>query len=413
MSKKDRIEIDNMSVENYTIVEQTTGITEENTLLNKIVFRHPGQIVFGEGSFNQFVEDFTRLGFKKLYILAIPVLKDLLGKNMSKFEEAGISVEINFEIENEPSFEDFQKVLKQAKIFEADSIVGIGGGSVLDTAKLLAAMIDNEQGLSEIVGNGLLNKRKVYLACLPTTSGTGSEVSPNAIFFDTVNNDKKGVISSSLVPDATYVDPMLTVALPPAITAYTALDALTHCLEAYVNNFSHPMCDLLALEGIRLISGSLLDAVKNGDDINARTNLALGSVYGGMCLGPVNTAAVHALAYPLGSKYKIPHGLANAILLPHVMEFNLSAAPRKYAKVAQALGVDNLGDDELMAKEGINVIKELIRQCSIPSKLSELNIEKDAIEDMAHSALKVQRLLKNNVKEVTLLNAIYIYMNAY
>src|SRR5439155_10799310 len=145
---------------------------------------------------------------------------------------------------------------------------------------------------------GKLNARKTYLACLPTTAGTGSEVSPNAILMDESDQLKKGVISPHLMPDAAYIDPMLTLGAPPAVTAATGIDALTHCIEAYANKFAHPMIDLYALEGIRLIGDNLARAVADGSNIEARTHLALASMYGGMCLGPVNTGAVHALAYP-------------------------------------------------------------------------------------------------------------------
>ena len=140
------------------------------------------------------------------------------------------------------------------------------------------------------------------------------------------------------MPDAAYVDPMLTLSVPPAVTAATGMDALTHCIEAYANKFAHPMIDPIALEGIRLIARNLARAVEHGNDVAARTAVALGSLYGGMCLGPVNTAAVHALSYPLGSEFHVAHGVSNAVLLPHVLEFNLPAAPQRYADIAVAHG---------------------------------------------------------------------------
>src|SRR5439155_14470982 len=149
---------------------------------------------------------------------------------------------------------------------------------------------------------------------------------------------KKAAISPHLVSDAAYVDPALTMSVPPAVTAATGMDALTHCIEAYANRFAHPVVDMYALQGIRLIAANLPLAVERGDDLEARTNVALGSLYGGMCLGPVNTAAVHALSYPLGGEFKVAHGVSNAVLLPHVLEFNLSAAPQRYADIAVALG---------------------------------------------------------------------------
>jgi alcohol dehydrogenase class IV len=217
---------------------------------------------------------------------------------------------------------------------------------------------------------------------------------------------KKGVISPHLMPDAAYVDPALTLTVPPAITGATGLDALTHCIEAYANKFAHPMIDMYALEGIRLISSNLKRAYDHGQDLEARTNLAMGSMYGGICLGPVNTGAVHALSYPLGGEFHVPHGVANAVLLSHVIEFNLPAAPKRYAEIAAALGART-------PEEGVSILRGLVRGCGIPLRLSDLKIPENAIERMAKSAMTVTRLLDRNVRTVTLEDAINIYRKAF
>src|SRR5581483_9648585 len=172
---------------------------------------------------------------------------------------------------------------------------------------------------------------------------------------------KKGVISPHLVPDAAYVDPLLTLGVPPAVTGATGIDALTHCIEAYVNRLAHPMIDLVALEGTRLIAHSLRAAFSDGTDIAARTNVALGSLYGGLCLGPVNTGAVHALSYPLGGEFHVAHGVANAVLLPHVIEFNVPAAPARYAQIGRALGAEESGAEADVAARGLRLLRELVR----------------------------------------------------
>jgi alcohol dehydrogenase class IV len=270
----------------------------------------------------------------------------------------------------------------------------------------VSAQLDNEQTLADYVGIGLLKKRARKLVCIPATSGTGSEVSPNAILVDDADDQKKGIISPFLVPDIVYVDPLLTVSVPPDITAATGLDALTHCLEAYTNKFAQPFIDIYAYEGMRLISANLVKAVQNGANEEARSHVAMGSLLGGFCLGPVNTAAVHALSYPLGSSFHLPHGLSNALLLPYVMEFNLPAAPERYAGVAQALGCTT-------AEEGVVKIRSLIRECGLPSTLKEVGVPYEAIETMAADAMKITRLLKNNPRPVTLQDAINIYKSAY
>lgn len=382
------------------------------TLIENITLLNPGKVVFGKNSFHKFAEDFIQLGFERLFLLTISELGVFCKEELNHLRASGVEVLINEEIVGEPSFSDYDRILQQARKFKPDSVVGIGGGSVLDTAKFVAATIDSIVGVDEIVANNSLLKRNVYLACLPSTAGTGSEVSPNAIFFNAKNEGKTGVISPELVPDAAYIDPELMVGVPPKVTAATGIDALTHCIEAYANRFSHPVVDLFALEGVRLIGSNLKNAFENGEDIEAREGVALGSMYGGMCLGPVNTAAVHALAYPLGSNFKIGHGVSNALLLPHVLEYNLTKSTEKYANVAYALGVSTDLKGEDAAKEGIEVIRQMIRDFGIPSRLSDLNIKEGDLDTMAHSALKIQRLLKNNVREVALENAIEIYQNA-
>ena len=213
--------------------------------------------------------------------------------------------------------------------------------------------------------------------------------------------------------DAAYIDPKLTWTVPAKITAETGMDALTHCIEAYTNKFAHPVVDVYALQGIRLIAANLLRAVKDGKDVEAREALSLGSMYGGLCLGPVNTAAVHALSYPIGGEYHISHGLSNAILLPTVMRFNICANPKKYAEVAIACGATPADSDEETAMRGVELIAQLSKDCGIPTTLTELNIPESAVDHMAKAAMNVQRLLKNNPRLVTEEDARNIYKELY
>ena len=380
--------------------------------MKTITFLNPGKLVFGAEAYDTFKQDILGAGLQRLFVVSIEPLSELLSDLKAEFDSQGIQCEFDFSIVEEPTFAEFEVLLTKARSFRADSVIGLGGGSVMDVAKLLAAQINNQQSTAEIVGIGNLAERQTHLVCIPTTSGTGSEVSPNALFTD-ANGAKIGVISPHLVPDAAYICPELTVSVPASITAATGIDALTHCLEAYANNFSHPMANVIAIEGIRLIAENIVAACKNGANLEARTNIALGSVYGGMCLGPVNTGAVHALAYPLGTEFHIPHGLSNALLLPYVMEFNLPKAIKPYADIAKAMGAKEGATDEETAKNGIAKIRELITACGIPSRLNEVDIPIDAIDGMAEGALKVQRLLKNNLREVSLADAVAIYHAAY
>jgi alcohol dehydrogenase class IV len=382
---------------------------QENFL--KIFF--PGKLVFGNGSLSNLADEIAQLKPARVFIATIDPLRNAVEGFKNTLITNAIEVSIDTSVVQEPTFSDFKNLIKKVAPFNPDIVVGIGGGSVLDIAKLVAAQLENEQQLEDYVGIGLLKGRKKKLVCVPATSGTGSEVSPNAILVDDNDNQKKGIISPYLVPDIVYVDPLLTISVPPAITAATGLDALTHCLEAYTNKFAQPFIDMYAYEGMRLIAANIETAVKDGSNKEAREKLAMGSLLGGFCLGPVNTAGVHALSYPLGSMFDLAHGLSNALLLPFVMEFNIPSAVKRYADVAIALGCQPQNNDEATAYAGVKRIKELIKACGIPESLKEVNVPETAIPQMAADAMKIQRLLKNNPREITEQDAIAIYKAAY
>jgi alcohol dehydrogenase class IV len=373
----------------------------------------PGKLVFGNGTLAALPGEIAAIGCKRAFIITIEPLLPILANFIQQLTALAITVDINTAILQEPSFSDFEALLIEAKKVNPDTVIGIGGGSVLDVAKLIAAQLDNQQSLTDIVGIGLLKNRNKKLVCVPATSGTGSEVSPNAILVDDADNQKKGIISPYLVPDIVYVDPLLTISVPPAITAATGLDALTHCIEAYTNKFATPFIDMYAYEGIRLIAANLVKAVKNGADEEARSQVAMGSLLGGFCLGPVNTAGVHALSYPLGSTFHLAHGISNALLLPYVMEYNMVAAPTRYSHVALALGCEKGRTTAETAKKGVEKIRQLIAECDIAARLRDVNIPQTAIPQMAKDALKIQRLLKNNPRNINENDAVYIYNEAY
>ncbi len=378
--------------------------------MNSITLLQPNKIVFGENTINELSNDTLLEGSKRILFLVASPLLNAVEATVKSLQNKNKEVSLaEYKFAGEPTFTQFNKLLDEHQSFNPDCVIGVGGGSVLDCAKLLAALIDNSQKLEDVVGIGFLNGRNIKLICVPTTSGTGSEVSPNAILLNEDTQAKSGIISPFLVPDACYLDPVLTVSLPPKLTAETGIDALSHCIEAYTNKFGHPLVDTYALRGIKLISDHLLKAYKSGSDIEARSGLLLGSMYGGLCLGPVNTAAVHALSYGLGGKFHVAHGLSNAILMPEVLRFNLSASPKRHAEVARALGITWNGSDENIASLGIEKIEALSHACGIPQRLSEIGITKAVLPELADIAMKVTRLLKNNPREVTREDAINIY----
>ncbi|MBO4314829.1 MAG: iron-containing alcohol dehydrogenase [Prevotella sp.] len=381
--------------------------------MREIILQQPQKIVFGSGCIHTFVKDYLELGCRRLFILTAPPILPLIEEVLGQLCQAGIKTEIYDHIMAEPTIGDFKQICAAAQAFHADSVVGIGGGSVLDVAKLVATLFDGAQEVEDVFGIGFIRKKGLWLACLPTTAGTGSEVSPNAILLDERDKLKKGIVSPYLLADVAYVDPALTLTVPSKVTADTGMDALTHCIEAYTNKFAHPMVDMYALRGIELLAKNLRRAVENGSDLEAREACALGSLYGGLCLGPVNTAAVHALSYPLGGEYHIPHGLSNAILLPSVMKFNCPANQGKYAEVAIACGVSRGKDDDETAQRGVDFICQLSQAVGIPSHLDDIGIPKEAVPHLAKAAMEVQRLLKNNPREVTEQDAIDIYNTLY
>ncbi len=378
-----------------------------------LTLQQPRSLVFGAGCSAQCPDDLTRLGLHRILLICTPPVLKLARPLQEAMVSRGMQCLIDESIEDEPSISDFQRILANARSQAIDAVIGLGGGSVLDVAKLVAALLDSEQAVEDVIGIGRLQSRNIHLTCIPTTAGTGSEVSPNAILLDEKDLLKKGIISPTLVPDAAYVDPDLTLSVPPEITSSTGLDALTHCIEAYANRYSHPMVDLFAIKGIELISKHLEIAYRHGDNQAARSALALGSLYGGLCLGPVNTGAVHALAYPLGGTYKVPHGASNALLLPAVLEFNLPAAPDRYAQIALAMGCEAGSTDLETARHGVEHLRHLAQRCGNLSSLSKWGVPQDAIETLAESALTVTRLLKNNPRTLTLDDAIGIYQSVF
>lgn len=381
--------------------------------MKTIALQQPQKIVFGSGCINNFVEDFQKLGFKRLFILTAPPIRPLIADMQQQLEQMGVAMEVFDQIVAEPTVTDFKNILTLAQTFQADSVIGVGGGSVLDITKLVATLFYGKQQVEDCFGIGFIKEKGLWFACMPTTAGTGSEVSPNAILLDERDKLKKGIVSPFLMADVAYADPKLTLTVPAKVTADTGMDALTHCIEAYTNKFAHPMVDMYALKGIELLAKNLLRAVKNGSDLEAREACALGSLYGGLCLGPVNTAAVHALSYPLGGEYHIPHGLSNAILLPSVMKFNRPANLKKYAEVAVAMGAPVGKNDDETAQNGVDFIYQLSEAVGIPSKLTDIGIPQEAVPHLAKAAMEVQRLLKNNPREVTEQDAINIYNSLY
>lgn len=365
----------------------------------------PPRIHFGAGCAATATAALLQAGYRRVFVLTSPPILAQAETLAAPLRRAGASIMVVTDVPPEPTTACCEQIRGQARAFAPDLVLGVGGGSVLDVAKLVAALHDRPEPVAAFYGINVLTGRRTALACAPTTAGTGSEVSPNALLFDEAAAAKKAVISPALVPDTAIVDPQLMLSLPPALTATTGIDALTHCLEAYANQAAHPVIDLYALEGVRLIGANLARAVADGSDLAARSAVALGSLYGGLCLGPVNTAGVHALAYPLGGEFHLAHGLSIALLLPHVVRFNLPSLPERHAALAAALGTT--------AAALPDRLERLIADCGIRTGLSAHGIPRDAVARLVDAALLVTRLLRNNPREITRVDALRIYESAY
>jgi alcohol dehydrogenase class IV len=379
-----------------------------------VEIRTPGSIIFGVGSRGQLTDRINKLSDGVVLLVTDKglVKAGVAGQIKQLIASVGLAVEVFDNVEPDPDRETVSKCLKLSKSVDAKAVVGLGGGSSMDVAKITAALMVNQGTLEDYTGIDKIPKKGLPTVLLPTTAGTGSEVSPIAVISDKKQHLKLGVVSRHLYCDLAIVDPELTVSCPAKVTAAAGIDTLTHAIEIYTNKFSVPVIDALELEAVRLVGLSLRRCYKDGSDLSAREQMSLAALYGGLGLGPVNTAAVHALAYPLGGTFDIAHGLANSILLPYVMEFNRPACEWKFARIAEALGITS-GSVAEKAAAAVEAVKKLSADVGIPKRLRDINIPEDAISDMAAGAMKVTRLLNNNPREITHEDAEAIYRKAY
>jgi alcohol dehydrogenase class IV len=312
------------------------------------------------------------------------------------------SVRIIDTIPPEPEADQVESMFKDLEGIEFSMIVAIGGGSVLDSAKLFSALMADNPTMREMTNGVTLRNRGPKTLMIPTTSGTGSEATQNAIVSVSGENRKMGIVSEHLVPDYVILDPEMTISLPPKMTAATGIDALCHAIECFYSKKANAFSDMLGIESIRLIFKSLLTAFRNPTDIQAREDMLLASYYGGMCIATSGTTAVHALSYPLGGIYHLPHGISNAILLAPVLKYNMDHIIGPLNQVAKTIPVDTTGmSKQQIAEQVVEKIEVLIRAVEIPEKLSQVGIESPDVDELVDSAAKVTRLLNNNPKSMS------------
>lgn len=341
----------------------------------------------------------------------------LLDGALPGFAEEGIGVAIFDQVLADPPEAVVLEAVERARTLQADLIVGFGGGSSMDVAKLVALLAhpQGNQGLADIYGVGNARGQRLPLIQVPTTAGTGSEVTPISI-VTTGETTKMGVVSPLLLPDLALLDAELTLGLPPAVTAATGIDAMVHAIEAYTSaHKKNPLSDLLAREALRLLAANLGEAVHNGQNREARQAMLLGACLAGQAFANSPVAAVHALAYPLGGHFHIPHGLSNALVLPHVLRFNASAASAHYAELAPLLLGERLqdGSAESLVEQFIAELAALNARHGLPSRLRDADVPEAMLERLAADAMLQTRLLVNNPREVSEADALAIYRAAY
>lgn len=327
---------------------------------------------------------------------------------------AGIDVSIYIDVVADPSGHIVQAAADTVRQQKCDGVIGIGGGSAMDVAKLVALLAHAEQPLATMYGVDQVRERRLPLILMPTTAGTGSEVTPIAI-VTTGKTAKAGIVSQQLLPDVALLDPQLTLALPPTVTAHTGIDAMVHAIEAYTSKHrKNPQSDLLARQALQLLSRNIERAFTDGDDLDARGAMLWGALLAGQAFANAPVAAVHALAYPLGGIHHLPHGLSNALVLAPVLRFNLPVAAERYAQlrdcVAGCRGGDSTNDAALAL---IERLEQLMQTLKIPSDLRQAGIAQDSLPELAQQAMLQQRLLVNNPRPVVYDDALAIYQSAW
>jgi alcohol dehydrogenase class IV len=384
--------------------------------MTPFTFQAPSNILFEAGASRKIAELAEQYGASRIMLVTDKGVRaaGLTGDAEAALSAARISVTIFDDVVADPPSHVIESAAALCRDQKIELVLSIGGGSALDTAKLVAYLAKSPDRLDDIYGVGLVKGQRLPLILVPTTAGTGSEVTPIAI-VTTPTTEKKGVVSPRLIPDWAVLDPELTLVLPSHITVATGIDAMVHAIEAYTSKVKkNPMSDQLARQALALLSSNIRRVCKDGRDFEARSQMLLGSMLAGMAFANAPVAAVHALAYPIGAIFHVPHGLSNALVLPHVLEFNLPAAEALYAELA---GIVKPGLQATSSRDRARAfIDEMIsigQDCTVPVSLSAVGITQDDLKKLAEDAMKQTRLLVNNPRQLTFEDAYAIYSAAY
>lgn len=379
-------------------------------MLTEYSMRLPGQVYSGENAIEKL--GLLLKGHKKAAVFTDKGIMStgLTDRPVEIIRQSGIEAVVIDSLVPEPSCDDAQRVIEEFYKTEADAIVAIGGGSVMDMAKLASILADRKHTVRELVKDPSLGKKSVMTVMIPTTAGTGSEATPNSIVLVPEEELKVGIVNSDMIADAVVLDAVMIAKLPRKIAAATGIDALAHAIECYTSNKANPFSDMYALEALDLIMNNIEKACDDANAMKEKNNMLIAAFYAGIAIAASGTTAVHALSYPLGGKYHIAHGVSNAMLLVPVMEFNEPAIREKLAAAFDRVNHEASSfSTEEKSEKMIERLLEIVKHLDIPTSLSEYGVPKDDLEVLVNAGMQVTRLLNNNMRKVTAEDARYIY----
>ena len=377
-------------------------------------FKIANKLITGPAAIEALSAELTRLNVQKPLIVTDAILVQSGTVDLALAQLGGRRYGLFDQVKPEPEIAIVEDCTRAYRDGGHDGLIGVGGGSAIDIAKGVAAYANHEGPLAELFGVDQVRRKGPPLIAIPTTAGTGSEVTNVAIFSDKQAQLKKGIVSDYLLPDVALVSPLMTLTCPRSVTAASGVDALVHAIEAYLSVNASPITDAIALGAIKLIVKALPKAYANPSNVHAREEMATASLMAGMAFGNAGVGAVHALAYPLGGRFNIAHGVSNALLLPYVMAWNKLACVERMRDIAEAMGlrVAHLSDKDA-ADQAVHAMADLCAAVEIPSGLRSFNVPEDAIPEMAEEASKIERLMRNNPRKLTAADIEKIYRAAY
>lgn len=382
--------------------------------MNVSTFKIANKLITGNGGTEKLLEEVHRLRISNPLIVTDEILEKVGVVEKVTSLLKGLSYGVYNGVKPEPEIYLVEECKAAFQKGQHDGLIAVGGGSAIDIAKSVSAYAAYDGKIDELFGTDLVPQKGVPIIAIPTTAGTGSEVTNIAILSDTEAQLKKGIVSDYILPDVAIVAPEMTLTMPKSVTAASGIDALVHAIEAYISVNASPITDALALGAIKMIARNLPKAYANPNHIEARENMVTASLMAGMAFGNAGVGAVHALAYPLGGRYHIAHGVSNALLLPYVMEWNKISCIERFHDIAEALGenVSNLTDAEA-ADRAVEAMYRLCSTVGISKGLRAFHVPEEAIPEMAEDASKIERLLKNNPRVFSKEEIEEIYRSAY